>query len=135
MMSNENTAACFETNFEKGKLFLPGETVDFAEIPWAPHAKFEGVALKHLVRASHTNGEFSFHLVRVAPGRKIGVHVHERQLETHEVIAGVGVCVNDGVELEYRPGVVSFFPCNLPHEIRAGEEGLYLFAKFFPALC
>lgn len=23
----------------------------------------------------------------------------------------------------------------LPHEVNAGPEGLYLFAKFFPALC
>lgn len=121
--------------FERGKLSLPGKTVDFEEIPWEPHAKFEGVELKHLVRACHTNGDFSFHLVRVAPGKKIGLHVHERQLETHEVMAGAGVCVNDWAELEYRPGTVSIFPRNVPHEVRAGDEGLILFAKFFPALC
>ena len=56
-------------------------------------------------------------------------------LETHEVIAGQGVCLNDGTEIPYEEGTVSFFPAGVPHEVRAGTEGLSLFAKFFPALC
>ena len=59
-----------------GKLCLPdGETV-FAELPWCEHLTFEGVALKHLVTAGQTEGQFSFHLVRIAPNGKIGNHVH-----------------------------------------------------------
>lgn len=49
------------------------------------------------------NGKFSYHLVRIAPDCSIGNHIHETQLETHEVYAD--------------------------------SEGLYLFAKFMPALC
>ena len=28
-----------------------------------------------------------------------------------------------------------FFKAGVPHEVSAGPEGLYLFAKFMPALC
>ena len=51
------------------------------------------------------------------------------------VISGVGECVNDGVTLPYEAGVISIFPIGVPHEVIAGEDGLYLFAKFMPALC
>ena len=63
------------------------------------------------------------------------MNIHEKQLETHEVISGSGICVNDGAELSYEAGVISVFPAGVPHEVRAGEDGLYLFAKFMPALC
>ena len=32
-------------------------------------------------------------------------------------------------------GVISIFPIGVPHEVLAGADGLYLFAKFMPALC
>ncbi len=45
-----------------------------------------------------------------------------------------------GVELKHiltsnETGILSIFPANVPHEVNAGEDGLYLFAKFMPALC
>ena len=43
--------------------------------------------------------------------------------------------MNNGVELSYEAGVISIFPIGIPHKIIAGENGLYLFAKFMPALC
>lgn len=125
----------FERFDEGGKLLLPGETTAFDKIPWSKHPAFEGVELKHIVTAEKTDGQFSFHLVRIAPNKKIGNHIHEKQLETHEVISGAGVCVNDGEKLPYEPGVVSFFPMKVPHEVIAGDDGLSLFAKFIPALC
>ncbi len=82
-----------------------------------------------------TDGAYSFHLVRIAPECSINDHIHVPQLETHEVIAGYGRCVNGGTEIEYRPGVISIMPSGVHHEVHAGEEGLYLFAKFMPALC
>lgn len=121
--------------FEAGKLALPSGLTDFESVDWSPHAKFEGVALKHLITSNDTNGAFSYHLVRIAPNKKIGNHVHETQLETHEIIAGSGVCVNDGKELSYNAGVISIFPAGIEHEVVAGTNGLYLFAKFMPALC
>lgn len=119
---------------ESGKLFLPGGSVDFADISWSKHPVFEGVELKHLIMSKDTNGRFSYHLVKIAPNKSIGNHVHEKQLETHEVIAGRGVCINNGTRIEYEAGVISIFYMNLPHEIHAGAEGLFLFAKLIPAL-
>lgn len=91
--------------------------------------------LAGIITSEKTDGQFSFHLVRIAPNKKIGNHIHEKKLETHEVISGAGICVNNGAELPYESGVVSIFPIGVPHEVIAGEDGLYLFAKFMPALC
>ena len=125
----------FEKFNEEGKLLLPEATITFDVIPWSKHPTFEGVELKHIITSERTDGQFSYHLVRIAPNKKIGNHIHERQLETHEVIFGTGVCVNDGVELPYEAGVISIFPIGVPHEVIAGDDGLYLFAKFMLAFC
>ena len=125
----------FEKFNEGGKLLLPDATITFDAIPWSKHPAFEGVELKHIITSERTDGQFSYHLVRIAPNKKIGSHIHEKQLETHEVISGTGVCVNDGVELTYETGVISIFPIGVPHEVIAGDDGLCLFAKFMPALC
>lgn len=125
----------FEKFSEGGKLLLPDSTVAFDAVPWSRHPVFEGVELKHIIASEKTDGQFSFHLVRIAPNQKIGSHIHEKQLETHEIISGTGVCVNNGVELPYEAGVISIFHIGVPHEVTAGEDGLYLFAKFMPALC
>lgn len=121
--------------FNNGFLKLPEVTISFRDIAWSKHPTFEGVELKHIITSKDTNGEYSYHLVRIAPGKSIKQHIHETQLETHEVIAGKGECVNAGKKLDYEPGVISIMPAKVPHEVNAGEEGLYLFAKFFPALC
>ena len=121
--------------FNKGSLRLPTATVEFANIPWSKHPVFEGVELKHIVTAKDTHGQFSYHLVRIAPGKSIQSHVHETQLETHEVIAGSGICINTGIALPYEVGTISIMPAGIPHEVNAGDEGLCLFAKFIPALC
>lgn len=125
----------FEKFDGEGKLLLSDVEVLFAAIPWSMHPSFEGVELKHIITSERTDGQFSYHLVRIAPNKKIGNHIHKKQLETHEVISGTGVCVNDGVELLYEAGVISIFPISVPHEVIAGDDGLCLFAKFMPALC
>ncbi len=121
--------------FNKGQLRLPGKTISFADIEWAKHPVFEGVELKHIITSKDTNGKYSYHFVRIAPNKSILDHIHESQLETHEVISGEGICMNDGCELVYEPGVISIMPKTIHHEVHAGKDGLYLFAKFFPALC
>lgn len=122
-------------SFNNGSLKLPTTTVEFANIPWSKHSAFEGVALKHIITAKDTDGEFSCHLVRIAPNKSIKNHIHETQLEIHEVIVGSGVCMNDGAEILYEAGTVSIMPAGIPHEVNAGDDGLCLFAKFIPALC
>lgn len=119
--------------FINGKYLIPGKESNFEAIPWSKHPTFEGVELKHILTAKDTNHQFSYHLVRIAPNKNILNHVHELQLETHEVIAGFGTCINDSVKLDYAPGTISLMPANIPHEVHAGKDGLYLFAKFIPA--
>jgi quercetin dioxygenase-like cupin family protein len=121
--------------FNNGELRLPGKAKAFKDLPWNKHPIFEGVELKHIITSKETGGTFSYHLVRIAPNKSIRNHIHETQLETHEVIAGSGVCINDGAKLEYAPGVISIMPAKVPHQVDAGAQGLYLFAKFMPALC
>lgn len=124
----------FEQFSNEGKLRLPGVENSFADIPWVKHPVFEGVELKHIITAKQTMGQFSFHLVRIAPNKRIGNHVHNTQLETHEVISGNGICINNGTEIKYEPGIISILPVNVSHEVIAGSDGLYIFAKFMPAL-
>lgn len=124
----------FEQFDNAGKLVLSNTEISFANIPWSKHPTFEGVELKHIVTSKQTNGQFSYHLVRIAPNKKIGKHIHKTQLETHEVISGSGVCINADDKIKYEPGVISIFPMNVPHEVTAESEGLYIFAKFMPAL-
>ncbi|MCL2590303.1 MAG: cupin domain-containing protein [Betaproteobacteria bacterium] len=120
--------------FEQGELALPGRRVMFMERDWQPHSQFAGVALKHLLTATDTNGAFSYHLVCVEPGCAIGEHMHATQRETHEVIAGAGVCRNQNEDFDYRTGVVSLIEPGVQHSVTAGGEGLLLFAKFIPPL-
>ena len=122
-------------SFNQGQLILPDKTLNFENIPWSKHPTFDGVELKHIVTSSETNGVFSYHLVRIAPNKSILNHIHEFQLETHEVIYGEGICINNQCKMHYSPGVISIMPKKVPHEVHAGEHGLLLFAKFIPALC
>lgn len=121
--------------FNNGSLKLPNKTMNFADIAWSKHPSFEGVELKHIVTAKDTDGKFSYHLVRIAPNKSIKNHIHETQLETHEVIAGSGVCINENTTIPYEIGAISIMSAGIPHEVNAGDDGLYLFAKFIPALC
>lgn len=120
--------------FNNGTLKLPAKSVAFADIPWSKHPSFEGVELKHIVTAKDTDGQFSYHLVRIAPNKSIKNHIHETQLETHEVVSGSGICVSEGVAISYEIGTISIMPAGVPHEVNAGDDGLCLFAKFIPAL-
>lgn len=120
--------------FEQGELALPGRRATFAERDWQAHSQFAGVALKHLMTAADTDGAFSYHLVRIEPECAIGEHMHATQRETHEVIAGTGVCRNQDEDIAYRAGVVSLIESGVRHSVTAGGEGLLLFAKFIPPL-
>lgn len=121
--------------FDKGILRLPEGSKSFQEVAWCKHPVFEGVELKHIVTGKESGGDFSYHLVRIAPNCSIGNHIHETQLETHEVICGEGECINAGVHIPYEAGTISIMPAGVEHEVNAGKDGLYLFAKFMPPLC
>ncbi len=122
-------------SFDNGRLLRLESVTRFSELAWNNHPSFSGVSLKHLVTSHETGGLFSYHLVRIAPGHAIGDHIHETQLETHEVIEGTGICRLGEVIENYHPGVISIIPSRLQHSVEAGLDGLLLFAKFMPPLC
>lgn len=116
--------------FECGTLAHAGQQFEVEECPWNSHKDFIGVSLKNVITAEHTAGLFTCHLVRIAPHCAIGKHVHSASVELHEVVKGSGVCVTEHCSIPYTPGTISILDCNAPHEVRAGDDGLYLFAKF-----
>ena len=121
-------------DFENGKIFTKTEIFNAQELDFVPHAKFKGVSLKHLVKGAMTGGLISSHLVRVEPGCVLDTHIHENNLEIHEVIAGSGKAMVGDKEVDYLPGVIGVLPAGMSHRIVAGEEGIYILAKFTPAL-
>jgi quercetin dioxygenase-like cupin family protein len=121
-------------NFENGKLFSLENLKSLRNTEWNPHKTFQGVALKHLITSVDTNNEISYHLVRVEPGCEIGLHTHESSMEIHEVISGNGSILLEDREYEYISGNITIIPKNKIHKVTAGKDGLYLLAKFIPAL-
>ena len=117
--------------YENGKLTVGAETIDLATVPWTKHAEFEGVFVKPVVSGDMTGGQFRCLLVRIEPNHKIGLHSHADSVELHEVVAGSGVCLTEQGDIPYVPGRMGLMALNAPHEIRAGDEGLCIFAKFF----
>ncbi|MHC1788239.1 cupin domain-containing protein [Solidesulfovibrio sp.] len=117
-----------------GRVHTPAGTRDAADLAWKDHPVFAGVRRRHLVTAADTDGALSCHIVRLDPGASLASHVHDGQWELHEVVAGSGVAGLAGRSLEYAPGVSAVIPRGVVHEVTAGESGLCLLAKFFPAL-
>ena len=116
--------------FDNGVLASAGQEINLRFSVWNKHKDFIGVSLKTLVAADQTDGLFTCHLVRIEPNHKIGLHTHPGSIELHEVIEGSGICLMDQGEVPYAPGVMAVIARDEEHEVRAGEEGLYLFAKF-----
>lgn len=59
----------FEKFNEGGKLLLKDATITFDAIPWSKHPASPGVELKHIITSERTDGQFSYHLVRIGIGR------------------------------------------------------------------
>ncbi len=119
---------------DEGKIVYLGNEIDVKNLVWNAHPTFRGVFLKHLVKGENTDGKFSCHLVKVKAGCEISEHVHENQWELHEVVDGTGRGVLANKEISYELGVSIVIPKGVKHKVIAGEEDLYLLAKFVPAL-
>jgi mannose-6-phosphate isomerase-like protein (cupin superfamily) len=120
--------------FNEGEIFFRERKINAKDLEWNSHASFTGVYLKHLVKGVSTDGKFSSHIVRVNAGFEIGDHMHEDKWEMHEVISGSGKCIIDGKEIDYRPGISTVVPEGITHRVMAGNEDLYILAKFVPSL-
>ncbi|WP_353119100.1 cupin domain-containing protein [Nitratidesulfovibrio sp.] len=128
------TADCLGECMEHAEIGCPDGHYDACGMAWNPHPSFQGVEMKHLVRGASTEGRLSCHMVRVAPGCTLETHVHEGQWELHEVMHGSGRAEVSGKGMDYRPGSVNVIPMGTAHRVQAGDDGLWLLAKFFPAL-
>lgn len=103
-------------------------------LPWNPHPKFAGVALRHLVTGADTGGRLSLHHVRIDPGSSIGDHIHAGMVEIHDVLSGGGICMLEGMEIQYLPGTMGIMPADQVHRITTGDTGMLLLATFSPPL-
>ncbi|MDR1724362.1 MAG: cupin domain-containing protein [Tannerella sp.] len=121
-------------NFLKGNVFLINGEQSVRDLPWNPHPSFKGVALKHLLLGKDSENQVSCHIVRIEPGCMLDTHIHDGKAEIHEVVAGSGKMYLDGREIEYSVGTLCLIPANTKHKVVAGKNGMYLFAKFLPAL-
>ncbi|MEW6104711.1 MAG: cupin domain-containing protein [bacterium] len=86
------------------------------------------------MKGEATNGKFSCHLVKVESGCEIGEHIHGDKWELHEIIGGNGKGILADKEIQYELGVFVVIPEGVKHKVIAGEEDLYLLAKFVPSL-
>ena len=127
-----------ETDFLKKvlseKIYFADKQVNIDALAWNPHASFKGVYLKHLITGQDTGSKLSCHIVKVEPNCILDTHMHDGKIEIHEVISGSGVMYLDGKEFSYSVGQMCVIPANTLHKVVAGKDGLYLFAKFTPAL-
>ncbi|MDP4092751.1 MAG: cupin domain-containing protein [Bacillota bacterium] len=121
-------------SFEGGSIYTLSDTISSESIDFVPHPKFKGVFLKHLVTGKMTNNQISCHLVKVEPYSELELHTHNDNLEIHEIIAGNGTCYIAEKKVTYSLGTVAVIPANVPHKVTAGAEGIYILAKFTPAL-
>lgn len=120
---------------------IANSTVHFSDrsrgvslVEWKEHPTFKGVYLKHVITGADTGGLFSSHLVSIDPGQCLETHCHENQMELHEVIEGAGYCHLVEDRFDYHPGKMAVIRKGEKHLVWAGENGLTLLAKFFPAL-
>lgn len=118
-----------------GHLARPDGERDLSALPWNPHPRFAGVALRHLVTGADTAGALSTHLVRIDAGAELAAHTHDGSVELHEVLLGSGRCSLGAKEVVYQPGACGLIPAGVKHSVRAdAETELYILAKFAPAL-
>ena len=120
--------------FDKGMLLTESTKLDLTTSDWNAVPGLKGVHLKDILVSAQTEGKISCHLVKIEPNCKIDLHTHPDHVEIHEVIQGEGNCLLNTETQEYNSGTVAFIPKNLEHEVVAGDKGLYLFAKFIPAM-
>ena len=118
------------TLFAEGTLADGDQRLDLASLPWQAHPQFAGVFLKNLVTLAQTGGRFSCHLVRIEPNHAIGWHSHPASIELHEVMRGEGICRTEQGDIRYVPGAMGIMAANSFHEVAAGGQGLFFFAKF-----
>ena len=122
------------SNIANGMIHNIDQSTNIAEIEWRKHPDFKGVYLKHMITGEKTGGLFSSHLIKLDPDGCLETHCHDGKMELHEVIEGSGLFQLLDDVFEYHLGKMAIIPEGKRHMVKAGEDGLTLLAKFFPAL-
>jgi mannose-6-phosphate isomerase-like protein (cupin superfamily) len=122
------------TNIANGTIHYSDRSENISDIEWSKHPKFNGVYLKNMIQGADTCGLFSSHIVKIDPNCCLETHCHENQMELHEVIEGDGSCKLIEDVFDYHFGKMAVIPKGESHMVQAGENGLTLLAKFFPAM-
>jgi hypothetical protein len=120
--------------FEKGDIITPDKVINAEKLSWSEHPAFKGVYLKDLVTSADTNGAFSCHLVKVNGGCSVGEHSHEKEWEFNEILNDSGAIVIADKRYPCKLGLSCINPPGISHTVIAGDDDLYLLAKFMPAL-
>ena len=101
---------------------------------WVEHPRFEGIFLSRLL-TSLDNPHASLNVVRVPPGKEIGSHAHEGQVETVFVLAGECFLTISGEVHPFTKGQVVALPASVPHSLRnIGDQMVELLTIFTPPL-
>jgi quercetin dioxygenase-like cupin family protein len=124
----------FLTKVLSEQVYFADKQIDIDTLAWNPHPTFKGVYLKHLVTGNDTGNRLSCHIVKIEPNCILDTHLHDGKMEIHEVVGGSGTMYLDGKNISYTVGRICVIPANTLHKVIAGKDGLYLFAKFTPAL-
>ena len=120
--------------FAQGKVCTVNGLLAAEGLVFKPHNSFPGVFVKTLVSGESTAGQISCHLVKVEASCRLDDHSHKESLEIHEVVSGSAVCSLGDREFVYDKGSVGVIPAGVVHKVVAGDEGVYILAKFTPAL-
>jgi quercetin dioxygenase-like cupin family protein len=126
-------AETISTSIANGTIHYSGCSKNISDVKWVKHPAYEGVYLKHMIMGADTGGLFSSHLVKIDPNCRLETHCHENQLELHEVVEGDGICRLAEETFDYHLGKMAVIPKREYHMVEAGENGLVMLAKFFPA--
>lgn len=124
----------FSTSIANGTIHYSDRSEYISNAVWEKHPNFEGVYLKHLIKGADTNGLFSSHMVKIDPNCRLETHCHENEFELHEIIKGEGAGQLVEETFDYQLGKMVVIPKGQTHMVQAGENGLTLLAKFFPAI-
>ncbi|MDR2038450.1 MAG: AraC family ligand binding domain-containing protein [Bacteroidales bacterium] len=117
-----------------GKVYFKEKHVEVTALAWNPHPTFKGVYLKNLVTGKDTGDQLSCHIVKIEPNYVLDTHLHDGKIEIHEVVGGNGIMYLEDEKIHYSVGRTCVIPANTLHKVVAGKDGLYLLAKFTPAL-
>ena len=121
------------TDIANGAVLYSDRLVSLSKTDWIDHPAFPGVRLKHMITSADTGGIFSSHLVEIDPHCCLESHCHKEQVELHEVMDGKGECLLINKSVRYQSGTMAVINKGEVHRVQAHEQGLLLFAKFFPA--